>query len=123
MVTSSCDLRGYLSNSGAFWEEKNKKKEQGLSRPSFHFFSFFYVSVKTTCEPHEKDLRELITLAESCASSIEKLVLDGGKIPEVSLRILFLTDAELYDVISYFTQNRFICFPYKVSIVCWLKKP
>lgn len=39
------------------------------------------------CEPHEKDLRELITLAESCASSLEKLVLDGGKIPEVSLRI------------------------------------
>lgn len=87
IVTSSCNLRGYLSNSGAFWEEKNKNKKQDLSRPSFHFFVFFYVSVKTTCEPHEKDLRELITLAESCASSIEKLVLDGGKIPEVSLRI------------------------------------
>ena len=69
-------------------KKKTKNKKHDLSRPSFHFFFlFFYVSVKTTCEPHEKDLRELITLAESCASSIEKLVLDGGKIPEVSLRI------------------------------------
>lgn len=102
---------------------KKQKKRTGFEPSFVPFFFFFYVSVKTTCEPHEKDLRELITLAESCASSIEKLVLDGGKIPEVSLRILFLTDAELYDVISYFTQNRFICFPYKVSIVCWLKKP
>ena len=87
MVTSSCDLRGYLSNSGAFWEEKKKKKKTGFEPSFVPFFFFFYVSVKTTCEPHEKDLRELITLAESCASSIEKLVLDGGKIPEVSLRI------------------------------------
>lgn len=113
---------------------RKKQKQKTGFEPSFvPFFFFLYVSVKTTCEPHEKDLRELITLAESCASSIEKLVLDGGKIPEVSLRIfytelrkwlqLFFTDAELYDVISYFTQNRFICFPYKVSIVCWLKKP
>ena len=85
MVTSSCDLRGYLSNSGAFWERKKQKRKTRFE-PSFRSI-FFYVSVKTTCEPHEKDLRELITLAESCASSIEKLVLDGGKIPEVSLRI------------------------------------
>lgn len=41
IVTSSCNLRGYLSNSGAFWEEKNKNKKQDLSRPSFHFLSFF----------------------------------------------------------------------------------
>lgn len=28
IVTSSCNLRGYLSNSGAFWEEKSKNKNR-----------------------------------------------------------------------------------------------
>ena len=42
--------------------------------------------MKTTCEPRETDLQELLSLADSCVNSIEKLVLDGGKIPEVRLR-------------------------------------
>ena len=69
---------------------RKKQKQKTGFEPSFvpFFLFFFYVSVKTTCEPHEKDLRELITMEDSCASSIEKLVLDGGKIPEVSLRII-----------------------------------
>ncbi len=36
------------------------------------------------CEPRENDLQDLLNLADSAANSIEKLVLDGGKIPEVS---------------------------------------
>lgn len=46
------------------------------------FFLFF--SVKTACESQEYDLQGLLSLADSAANSIEKLVLDGGKIPEVS---------------------------------------
>ena len=46
------------------------------------FFLFF--SVKTACESQENDLQDLLSLADSAANSIEKLVLDGGKIPEVS---------------------------------------
>lgn len=45
---------------------------------------FSYCSVKTVCEMPEIDLQDLLTLADSSANSIEKLVLDGGKIPEVS---------------------------------------
>ncbi|RMX42934.1 hypothetical protein pdam_00001775 [Pocillopora damicornis] len=69
------------------------------------------VHVKTTCEPHEKDLRELITLAESCASSLEKLVLDGGKIPEAPSRgritDLVTTGRALVQSITYFLQFEF----------------
>lgn len=73
--------------------------------------SIFVNCVKTTCEPHEKDLRELITLAESCASSIEKLVLDGGKIPEAPSRgritDLVTTGRALVQSITYFLQFEF----------------
>ena len=43
-----------------------------------------FFSIKSTCEPRESDLQDLLSLADSCATSIEKLVLEG-KIPEVSL--------------------------------------
>ena len=33
------------------------------------------------------DLQDLLSLADSCATSIEKLVLEG-KIPEVSLKVI-----------------------------------
>lgn len=36
------------------------------------------------CESRENDLQDLLHLADSAANAIEKLVLDGGKIPEVS---------------------------------------
>ena len=44
-------------------------------------------SIKSTCEPRESDLQDLLSLADSCATSIEKLVLEG-KIPEVSLKVM-----------------------------------
>ena len=40
--------------------------------------------MKTACESSENDLNDLLNVADSAANSIEKLVLDGGKIPEVS---------------------------------------
>ena len=50
--------------------------------------------MKTACElPRENDLRDLLSLAESSANSIEKLVLDGGKIPEVSSCLVSFTAA------------------------------
>ena len=41
-------------------------------------------SVKTACESQEYDLQGLLSLADSAANCVERLVLDGGKIPEVS---------------------------------------
>ena len=42
-----------------------------------------FSSVKTACEPRGTELQEMLTLADTAATSIERLVLDG-KIPEVS---------------------------------------
>ncbi|PFX32475.1 Diacylglycerol kinase eta [Stylophora pistillata] len=73
--------------------------------------SIFVNCVKTTCEPHEKNLRELLTLADSCATSIEKLVLDGGKIPEAPskgrITDLVTTGRALVQAITYCLQFEF----------------
>ncbi|KAJ7392789.1 hypothetical protein OS493_010448 [Desmophyllum pertusum] len=65
--------------------------------------------VKTACElPRENDLRDLLSLADSSANSIEKLVLDGGKIPEAPskgrITDLVTTGRALIQAVTYFLQ-------------------
>lgn len=74
----ACSLKFFL-----FKKYNMSRGSQNYSWLTQRFFIFFF-SVKTACESRENDLQGLLSLADSTANSIEKLVLDGGKIPEVS---------------------------------------
>lgn len=64
--------------------------------------------VKTACESQEYDLQGLLSLADSAANSVEKLVLDGGKIPEAPnkgrITDLVMAGRALVQAVTYFLQ-------------------